>query len=277
MTVLDVLIEAARELAHLDKLFDDSIAYEAFQSPSASNKQYPSVKTVEPTKAMVTSKTTESKQNSNTEDESNINDHDHDHDNSDNDDIVTQYTRPQHVSTPDRWRVIDARVAEKTKRWASKVKHVPLHENTFHLHVNLFVYPLMDRYIQNYSFLEQFSMLHGRILFTLGCLIECAGPYSPHILRLSKDLFQMLICHFNHPKAEIRRSTYFALAKILSTCPINILLHEEWFMQEWTGIVSDLGNAMKNDPDVPVRDLARHCLVVFDKATKNIQNDDLFI
>ena len=179
--------------------------------------------------------------------------------NNDNDLEIISQNRTN--SEKERWKIIDARIAMKTKRWASKPKHVELKENKFAEYATKFVYPLLNGYYENENFLFEFPMLHTRILFCFGCFIECSGSFGIDTINISKDIFELISSiYYLHKLPEIRRTSCFVLTRILLYIPNNILKNQEWFTSQINELTTNLIDIMSNDNDYATRDLAKLCL-----------------
>ena len=164
-------------------------------------------------------------------------------------------------SEKERWKIIDARIAMKTKRWASKPKHVPLKENKFAKYAVKFAYPILNGYSENEPFLFEFPVLHTRILFALGCCIECSGKYGIDTVDIAKDVFELILSIYHYHKLqEIRRTAIFVLSRILLHVPTYILKEQSWFISELNGLVEGLMDMVSNDTDYATRDLCKLCL-----------------
>eukprot|EP01083_Nonionella_stella_P318262 1162453_1 len=167
----------------------------------------------------------------------------------------------QSNSEKERWKIIDARVAMKTKRWASKPKHVPLKENKFAKYATQFVYPILNGYHENEAFLLDFPALNTRILFALGCCVECSGAYGVDTVDISKDIFELILSvYYNHKLPEVRRTSVFVLSRILLHVPSYVLKEQLWFVSELNALVQNLMDMATNDTDYATRNVSKLCL-----------------
>eukprot|EP01083_Nonionella_stella_P251884 868549_1 len=167
----------------------------------------------------------------------------------------------QSNSEKERWKIIDARVAMKTKRWASAPKHVPLKENKFGKYATQFVYPILNGYHENEAFLLDFPALNTRILFALGCCVECSGAYGVDTVDISKDIFELILSvYYNHKLPEVRRTSVFVLSRILLHVPSYVLKEQLWFVSELNALVQNLMDMATNDTDYATRNVSKLCL-----------------
>ena len=127
LEILTVMVDAAREMGNLSQL----------------NEMFIDKKDEIKTRKMIENK-------------------DNDNDNNDND--LEIISRHKSNSEKERWKIIDARVAMKTKRWASKPRHIPLKENKFAPFATKFVYPILNGYYENETYLFEFPMLHTNFI-----------------------------------------------------------------------------------------------------------------
>lgn len=164
------------------------------------------------------------------------------------------------ISERERWYIIDQRIAMKTKRWASKPKVLKLQENKFSPHVNMFVYPLLIGYQCNEQLLNDFTVLHTRILYSLACFIECNGERGHQQSRICADIFELMLANFDHELCEIRRASIFILSRILLHNANDSLMAEKWFLSEIKPLINNLQYMLENDNDQMIRDLVAVCL-----------------
>ena len=100
-----------------------------------------------------------------------------------------------------------------------------------------------------------------QILFSLGCCIECSGKYGIDTIKISKDIFELILSiYYLHKLPEIRRTSMFVLSRILLYVPKYILKEQQWFLIELNSLTTNLLDMMSNDNDYATRDLARLCL-----------------
>lgn len=172
----------------------------------------------------------------------------------------------------ERWRVIDARVAAKTKRWASRPKHVPNKENKFAKYAVMVVSPLLIGYHENESFLEEWPALHSRILFVMGCCVECSGRFGVGTLSISRDILRLILTLYcDHKLPELRRAALFVLSRILLHIAPPVLMAQGWFTNELNGIVHQLVRMAQDDTDLGTRDLCKLCLSQLKTAVDETQ------
>merc|ERR1719242_1417057 len=174
---------------------------------------------------------------------------------------VSSIALPADGAEKKRWRVIDARVAAKTRRWASKPKHVANKENKFAKYAVMVVTPLLIGYHENEPFLDEWPALHSRILFVMGCCVECSGRFGVDTLSISRDIAQLVFTLYcNHKLPEIRRTALFVLSRILLHISPTVLMEQQWFITELNGLVHQLVCMMEEDTDIGARDFSRLCL-----------------
>jgi len=151
----------------------------------------------------------------------------------------------------------------KTRRWscASAVQEAPSRPNGFGGVAGLFFYPLMVSYDTNEGTLDllgEDSMVLGRLLCTLGCLVEAAQNTTAQP-GMARTLLEFLLAFRGHSHAYVRQCGMFALSRaIVATTSLTA---------GTAGVLGDvlaelgawLEGIMRQDPSPVNRECAAHC------------------
>ena len=150
----------------------------------------------------------------------------------------------------------------KTRRWsrASEVKPARSAANRFGPYAGLFFYPLMAQFDTREGTLFMLgddSIVLGRLLCTLGVLVEAAGNTTaqPGMVRC---LLEFLLAFRAHTHQYIRQCGMFAMSRaVMATVPtagsaglLGDILAE---LHQWLETIA------REDPDAVNRECAGHC------------------
>lgn len=199
---------------------------------------------------------------------------------------VTSRNAEDRAKAADNAEVVRRRVEAKTRRWGSTLR--AHHEQQFSTNqfgpvAHLFFFPLINgahsapstpRFDVNTTLpsvvqasqkeaertAKQFHdpLLLSRLIYTLGILLQCSGTH-PGTRILARALMEVVWVARLHPRAEVRRSTLFALLRVLTVLPSYILADD--FLSDLQELTHWLVELKDKEPDEQSRQSAVLCLI----------------
>ncbi|VDD90851.1 unnamed protein product [Enterobius vermicularis] len=139
---------------------------------------------------------------------------------------VTLTSNEKSSPEPKFWqKIIEERVAAKTKYNAKNSKPQKLRKNNFCDLASSFFYPLaaIEQYREHLDLLNRDYNLLAKILFVLANIVCCAGNCAPS-LRMSKTLNDYAFPLQRHKEAVVRQAVLYCYCSICTTLSAPVLV-----------------------------------------------------